>query len=129
MMPRAAAAHDLRRIGVEHAVVVGLAVLREGLMDRRIGLEARGLEAGLDHAQAAGGKDRAAERTVGLQADDDLVVPVDPARRVGEQGGRRRRIDVQHALLAAPPRNRAAASSQTAWVRADGPARNDSSPS
>ena len=29
-----AAVHDLRRVGVEHAVVVGLAVLREGLVHR-----------------------------------------------------------------------------------------------
>ena len=48
-----AAAHDLRRIGVEDAVIVRLAVLGEGLVHLRIGLEAGRLQAGLDHAQAA----------------------------------------------------------------------------
>ena len=32
-----AALHDLRRIGVENAIVVGFAVFREGLVDQRIG--------------------------------------------------------------------------------------------
>ena len=95
-----AAAHDLRRVGVEHPVIVGLAVLREGFVNGRVGGESRGLEARLDHAQAAGREDGATERTVGLQADDHLVVAVDPARVVGEQGRRPGRIDVEHALLA-----------------------------
>ena len=98
MMPDFAAAHDLRRVGIEDAVVVRLAIVCEGLMHSRIGGEARGLEPGFDHAQAAGREDGAAERAVGLQADDDFVVAVDPARRVGEHGGGRRRVDVEHAL-------------------------------
>ena len=54
-------------------------------MHGRVGLEAGGLQPGLDHAQAAGGEDGAPERLVGLQADDHLVVAVDVARRVREQ--------------------------------------------
>ena len=94
-----AAPHDLGRVGVEHAVVVRLAVFRERLVHLRIGLEAGGLQARLDHAQAAIREDRALERLVGLQADDDLVVAVDVAGLVREQRRWRLRIDGEHALL------------------------------
>ena len=110
MMPDLRHLHDLGRVGVEHAVVVGLAILREGLVDLRIGLEPGRLQARLDHAQAAEREDRALERLVGLQADDDLVVAVDVARLVRQQGRRRLRIDGEHALLRAPPGNMAGAS-------------------
>ena len=63
-----------------------------------VGVESRGLQAGFHHAQAAGGKDRPSERTVGLQADDNLVVAVDPTGSVGKHCGWRRRFDIQHAL-------------------------------
>jgi hypothetical protein len=49
--PGLSAAHDFRRIGVEHAVVVRLAIFSEGLMDVRIGFKAGGLKTRLDHAQ------------------------------------------------------------------------------
>ena len=67
-------------------------------MDGRIGVEPGGLQAGFHHSQAASGKDRPTERTVGLQADDDLVVTIDPAGSMGKHRGWRRRIDIQHAL-------------------------------
>ena len=79
MMPDLRQAHDLRRIGVEHTVVVRLAILGEGLMDLRIGLEAGRLQSSLDHPQSAIWEDRALERLIGLQSDDDFVVAVDIA--------------------------------------------------
>ena len=79
MMPAAAAGHDLRRVGVEDAVIVRLAVLGESLVHGGVRLDAGGLQAVLDHAQPAIRHDGAAERLVGLQADDHLVVAVDVA--------------------------------------------------
>ena len=68
-------------------------------MHLRIGLEARRLEAGLDHPQAAERKDRPLERLVGLQSDDHLVVAVDIARLVRQHRRRRLCIDGKHAFL------------------------------
>ncbi len=79
----APARHDLRRIGIEDAVIVGLAVLGEGLVHDRVGLETRCLQSSLDHAQPAIGHDGAAERRVGLQPDDHLVVAIDVAGFMG----------------------------------------------
>ena len=99
MMPDLRQLHDLRRVGVEHAVVVRLAVLGERFMDLRIGFEACRLQARFDHAQAAVREDRALERLVGLQADDDLVVAVDIAGLVREQCRWSFRVDGKNALL------------------------------
>ena len=82
MMCEPAGGEDLRRVGVEDAVVVGLAVLGEDLPDERVELVAVRLQPGLDHPQAAGRHDRAPQRRVGLQPDDQLVVAVDVAGRV-----------------------------------------------
>ena len=90
---------DFRRIGVEHAVVVGLAILGEDLADFRIGGVAIGFEARGDHAPAAERHDRALERRVGLQADDDFIVLVDIAGLVREDAGRHLR-HVEDALFA-----------------------------
>ena len=98
--PGLAAFHDFGRIGVEHAVVVGLAIFGEGLVDLRIGLDSGSFQARLDHAQAAVREDRALERLVGLQPDDDLVVTIDVARLVRQQGRWRFCIDCEHAFLA-----------------------------
>ena len=92
------AGHDLRRIGIEDAVIVGLAILGEGLVHDRVWLETGGLQPGLDHAQPAIGHDGAAERRVGLQPDDHLVVAINVARLVGSHGGGRLGIDVEDAL-------------------------------
>ena len=97
--PGRACGLDVRGVGVEDAVVVGLAVLGEDLADPLVRLVAVGLEARRDHAPAAERHDRALERRVGLQADDDLVGLVDVARRVGEDARRDLR-DVEDALLA-----------------------------
>ena len=84
----AAGGEDLGRVGVEHAVVVGLAVPGEDLPDGRVQGVAVGGEARLHHPQAAVGHDRAAQRRVGLQPDDQLVLPVDVAGGVaGDRGG------------------------------------------
>ena len=89
---------DVGGVGVEHRLVVRLAVLGERLDDVRVGLVAVGLERVEHHAEAAVGHDRALQRRVGLQADDDLVVLVDVAGRV--RGDRARNLrDVEHALL------------------------------
>ena len=90
---------DVRRVGVEHAVVVRLAVLGEDLADGRVGLVAVGFEARRDHAPAAERHDRALEWRVGLQADDDLALLVDVAGVVRDDAGRNLR-HVEDALLA-----------------------------
>ncbi len=96
---RAPAGPDLRRVHVEDGRVVRLAVLGEGFAHRGVGLAADRLEAVLDHAPAAGGHDRAAERLVGLQADDHFVVAVDVARAVRRERRRGGHVDVEDALL------------------------------
>ena len=50
------------------------------------------------HAQAAIRHDGAAERRVGLQTDDDLVVAIDVTGRVRGQRGWRFDIDVQNSF-------------------------------
>lgn len=97
---RLAALHDLRRISVENAVIVGFAVFREGLVDQRIGFEASRLEPRLDHAQAAVRKDRPLERRVGLPTDDHFVFAINIARVMGKEIRWRFCVDVEHALLA-----------------------------
>ena len=89
---------DVRRVGVEHAVVVRLAVLGEDFAQQRIGLVAVGFEAVGHHAPAAERHDRPLERRLGLQPDDQLVRLVDVARRVRQDAGRHLR-DVEDALL------------------------------
>ena len=96
---RLAALHDLGRISVENAVVVGLAILREGFVDLRIRLETSRLQSGLDHAQAAEWKDRPLERLIGLQPDDHFVVAIDIARFMRKDRRRRFRVDGKHALF------------------------------
>ena len=120
-------APDVGRVGVEHALVVRLAVLGEGLDDVRIRLVAVGLERAEHHPEAAVRHDRALERRVGLQADDDLVVPVDVAGRVGGDRARDLR-DVEHALLALLDEQRLQLLPD-ACVRAVAGARNAPSPS
>ncbi len=92
---------DRRGVGVEHALVVRLAVLGEDLGDPGVDLVAVGLQAALDHAPAAVGHDRALEGRVGLQADDQLGdVGGDPARRMrGDRAGGVH-VDVEDAALA-----------------------------
>ena len=90
---------DLRRVHVENCSVMRLAVLGEGFAHRGVGLAADRLQPGLDHAPAAGGHDRPAERLVGLQADDHFVVPVDVARPVRSQRRGGGDVDVENALL------------------------------
>ena len=99
MMAGLPALHDLRRIGVENAVVVGLAIFREGLVDLRIRLEASRLQSRLDHAQAAEWKNGSLERLVGLQPDDHFVVAVDIARFMRKHRRRRFRVDGKDALF------------------------------
>jgi hypothetical protein len=96
----APAAQDFRSVGVEHAVIVAFAIVREGVMHVGIGHEARSLETGLHHAQAAEREDRPLERRVGLQPDDHLVVAVDPPRRMRQHRRGMGGVDVEHALLA-----------------------------
>jgi len=78
---------------------VCLPVLREDLDERRVRLVAIRLETGLDHAPSAKWHDRALERRLGLQTDDDLAILVDVPRTVREDAGWHLR-DVDHAFLA-----------------------------
>ena len=93
------ALHDLGRIGVEHPVIMGLAVFRERFVDLRVRLEPRRFQASFDHAQTAERKNRALERLIGLKADDHLVLAIDISGLMREQRRRRFRIDSEHAFL------------------------------
>ena len=94
--PRLPGGPHLFRIHVEHAVVVGLAVL-EHLFDFRIQLPAIGFQGAPHHPHAAEGHDGAAEGLGGLQADYLLLLPVDVAGGVGVDAGDGVGIDVVHA--------------------------------
>ncbi len=96
---RGACRLDVGRVGIEDAVVMGLAILGEDLADALVRLVAIGLEARRHHPPAAERHDRPLQRRVGLQADDDLVLLVDVARRV-RQDARGNLRDVEDALLA-----------------------------
>ncbi|MGC0352247.1 hypothetical protein RKD34_007827 [Streptomyces sp. SAI-218] len=87
-------------VGVEDAVVVGLAVGAEDLGDEGVGLVAVGLQAVLHHADAAIGHDRALERGVGLESDDQFAVPVDVARGVRGDRGRGGGVHVEDTAAA-----------------------------
>ena len=64
---------DLLGVHAEDAVIVGLAVLGEDLLDLRIGLLAGFLDGLLDHTPAAVRHHRTLAGDVGLQADNDVV--------------------------------------------------------
>jgi hypothetical protein len=96
---RTAARPNIGGVGVEHALVVRLAILRERLNDVRVRLVAVGLQGAEHHAEAAVGHDRPLERRFGLKPDDDLVVLIDVAGGVcRDRTGYLR--DVEYALLA-----------------------------
>ncbi len=97
---RLAGGADLGGVGVEDTGVVGLAVLREDLLQFRGDRVAVRLQGAGDHPPAAVGHDRALERGVGLEADDQFPVTVDVAG--GVRGDRRRDVvgDVEDALTA-----------------------------
>src|SRR5262249_61537957 len=58
---RPPAALDLRRVDVEHAVVVRFTILGERFVNLRVGIKTCGLQACFDHAQAAERENRALE--------------------------------------------------------------------
>src|SRR5262245_58485056 len=89
---------DVWRVGVEHPIVVRLAVLGEDLAYGRVWLVAIRCEARRDHTPTAERHDRPLEWCVGLQADDDLALLVDVAGRVRKYAGRNLR-HVEYALL------------------------------
>jgi len=68
-------------------------------MNLRIGIEARGLEARLDHPEPAEGEDRPLEGLVRLQTHDHFVRAIDIAGLVCEQRRGILRIDGKHSLL------------------------------
>ncbi len=75
---------DGRGVGVEDAVIVGLAVLGEDLCDIRVRLHAVAFQARRHHPPPAVRHDRPLQRSIGLQTDDDLGLPVDVPGLVGE---------------------------------------------
>ena len=94
----------LRRVGVEHRLVVGAGVFGKDLMQ----LGAGGIPVGgaglFRHLDAAVGHEGALEGLVGLQADDLLQIlefRVDIAGAVGRQAGNDLRLHIQHAALGA----------------------------
>src|SRR5262249_13200066 len=90
---------DFRGVGVEHPVIVRLAVLGEDFAQLLVRLITVGLEAIRDYSPAAERHDCALQRRIRLKTDDDLPLPVDIARPVREYPGRHLR-DVEHAFLA-----------------------------
>ena len=97
-------AGDLDVLGVhaEHAVIVGLAVLGEDLLDLRIRLLAGFLDGLLDHTPAAVRHHSALAGHVGLQTNDHIVDfrGVDVASREGVDASRGVGVHVVDALLA-----------------------------
>ena len=97
-------AGDLDVLGVdaEDAVVMGLAVLGEDLLDLRVRLLAGLLDGLLDHAPAAVRHHRTLAGDVGLQADNDVVDlgGIDVTGREGVDAGRDVGVDIVDALLA-----------------------------
>ena len=93
------AAHDFGRVGVEDAVIVRLAIFREGFVDLRVRLEAGGLQSRLDHPQPAIRENGALERLIGLQPDDHLVVAIDIPGLVRQQRRWRLRVHRENTLL------------------------------
>src|SRR6516162_7387434 len=73
------ASHDFRRVGVEDAVVMRLAIFSESLVNRWVSFKTSGLEPRFDHAQAAKRKYCPFERLVGLQSNNHFVGFVDIA--------------------------------------------------
>ena len=95
---RTPALADVGGVGVEHAFVVRLPILGERLDDVRIRLVAVRLQRVQHHAEPAVRHDGALQRRLGLEPDDDFVVPVDVAGRMRRDRARDLR-DVEHALL------------------------------
>ena len=82
-----AAVQDVLGVNVEHALVVGLAVLGEDLLDHGVQLTTVHFARGLDHLDTAVGDDGALERLVSLQTDDLLQALIDIAGIVSGNGG------------------------------------------
>src|SRR5271154_1200700 len=93
-----AALQDFGGISVEDSIVVGLTIFRKNFGDLWIRLDPIGLEARLYHAPPAERHDRALERGVGLQADNDLGLLIDVAGHVRKNAGGNLR-DREHTLL------------------------------
>ena len=93
---------DLLGVDAEDAVVVGLAVLGEDLLDLRVRLLAGLLDGLLDHAPAAVRHHRTLAGDIGLQADNDVVDlgGIDVTGREGVNAGRDVGVDIVDALLA-----------------------------
>ena len=93
---------DLLGVDAEDAVVVGLAVLGEDLLDLRIGLLAGFLDGLLDHTPAAVRHHGALARHIGLQTDNHIVDfrGIDVAGREGVDARRGVGVHVVDALLA-----------------------------
>ena len=93
---------DLLGVHAEDAVVVGLAVLGEDLLDLRIGLLAGFLDGLLDHTPTAVRHHGALARHIGLQTDNHIVDfrGIDVAGREGVDARRGVGVHVVDALLA-----------------------------
>jgi hypothetical protein len=87
----------------------------------------RGLQAGLDHAQASVREDRPLERLVGLKTYDDFVFAIDIAGLVRQQRRGSRCIDASTPFFLSSEKY-GCSFAQTAFVRCDGPARKSSLP-
>ena len=72
-------------------------------MNLRVRIEPGRLQARLDHAQAAEREDRPFEGLICLQADDDLVIPIDVAGLMRQHGRRSLDINSKYAPLLLVP--------------------------
>ena len=95
-MAAAAGAH-LGGVGIKHAGIVGLAVGGEELLHLRIQVIAVILAGLLGHADAAVGHEGALKGLIGLEADDGLLLLIQVAGAMAEDGGNDLGIHVQYA--------------------------------
>jgi hypothetical protein len=95
-----------------------------------IRLEARCLQACLDHAQTSEWEDRPLEGLVRLKTYDDFLVAIDIAGLMGQQRRGSFCIDRQHPFLSffLSSAKYGCSFAQTAFVRRDGAARKSSFP-
>ncbi|MNV62761.1 hypothetical protein D3C71_1553220 [compost metagenome] len=82
------ATHHLRRVDVEHALVMGFAQMGEDILELRVHLASVGFKRAADHVDPAIRMQGAFQRTIRLQADDRFQLFLNIARPVSGNGGR-----------------------------------------
>ena len=120
---------DIGGIGVEHALIVRLAIAGEDLLGFGIERLAIGLEAIGNHLGAASRHDGTLEGRIGLQPDNGFKFAVDIAGVMGEKVGGNGGIGIEHATGVAFLLQQALHLVQSLVVFSSAPARKPASPS